>query len=138
MYTGILVYVIEMIKCYLCKFFNEQGSNWMIQMENMMKLDMSYLKLKQLQQQYALLVQGIKLMKRSSEIVKWITNLHAAEGRPMTKTVVLVLCRLVELLKGFQLMLKKQELSLVHCIYLVSQYIAYQALTIIVSTKVCE
>lgn len=105
-------------------------------METMMKSDMSYLKVKQLNQRYVLLVQGIKLMKRTSEIVKWITNLHANEGKPMTRTVVLVLCRLIELLEGFYLTMQKHSTSLVHCIYLVSQYIAHQALTIVAGTKV--
>lgn len=117
------------VKCF-------QGTRWMIHMETMMKSDMSYLKVKQLNQRYVLLVQGIKLMKRTSEIVKWITNLHANEGKPMTKSVVLVLCRLIELLEGFYLTMQRHSTSLVHCIYLVSQYIAHQALTIIAATKV--
>lgn len=105
-------------------------------METMMKIDYSYLKIKQLNQQYLLFIQGIKLMKRTSEIVKWITNIHAYEARPMTKSVVLVLCRLIELLQSFYLTMQRHSVSLVHCIYLVSQHIAHQALTIIAATKV--
>lgn len=79
---------------------------------------------------------GIKLMKKTSGIIKWITNLHAAEGKPMTKSVVLDLCRLIELLKGFQYTFQRHIMPLVHCILLVSQFISHQALAVIATTKV--
>lgn len=75
-------------------------------------------------------------MKRISGLVKWITNLHAAEGKPMTKSVVMDLCRLIELLKGFQLTFQRHIIPLVHCIILVTQHISHQALQLISATKV--
>lgn len=75
-------------------------------------------------------------MKRTSGIVKWITNLHAAERKPMTKSIVMDICRLIELLKGFQFTFQRHIIPIVHCILLVSQHISHQALSVIAATKV--
>lgn len=113
-----------------------QGVTWIIGIENLVCLDMTLLKLKQLQHQYMLILQGIKLMKKTSGLMKWITNLHAAEGKPMSKLIVMDLCRMIELLKGFQFTFQKHIIPLVHCILLVAQHISYQALQLISATKV--
>lgn len=75
-------------------------------------------------------------MKKSSGIIKWITNLHAAEGKPMTKSIVLDLCRLIKLLKGFQFIFQKHQMPLTNCFLLVSQFISHQAMAVIAATKV--
>lgn len=75
-------------------------------------------------------------MKRTSGIVKWITNLHAVEGKPMTKSVVLELCKMVEVMKGLQIVFQRHIVPLVHIIFLVTQHITHQALAVITATKV--
>lgn len=47
----------------------------------------------------SLLVQGIRLAWNISHHVKTVMNLHVALSRPMTKTSVLALCKMIEMLK---------------------------------------
>lgn len=108
----------------------------MTEITNITKKDMSHLRLKHLQKACDLLIDGIKLVKKISELVKWITNLHADEGRPMAKSVSLALCRLIEVLKAMQFTFQRNLLPLVYIILLISQHLTHKALTLLVSIKV--
>lgn len=97
---------------------------------------MNEFNIKSLQAKCNLLIDGIKLVKKISELVKWITNLHADEERPMTVSVLLAVCRLVEALKGFQFVIHKNMLPLVYVILLVHQHLTHKALMLIHNLKV--
>jgi WASH complex subunit 7 len=83
------------------------------------------------------LLQGVQYACEIGHLLKTITNLHAALAKPMTKTAVLALCKLVELLKGIQHMYHRHYMTTAQSINHVVQHLAFQALSIIVSAKVC-
>jgi len=84
-----------------------------------------------------ILLQGVQYAREISHLLKTITNLHVALAKPMTKTAVLALCKLVELLKGIQHTYHCHYLTTAQSINHVVQHLAYQALSIIVAAKVC-
>lgn len=108
----------------------------MLEIERLNSQNMSGFNVKNLQEKCHLLTQGIKLMKKISELVKWITNLHADERRPMVVSVLLALCRLVEVLKSFQFIFHRNILSLVYISLLVCQQLTHKLLTLLHSLKV--
>ena len=44
-------------------------------------------------------IQGLLLANHVSDLVKLVLNMHVALAKPMTKSTVLSVCRLVELIK---------------------------------------
>lgn len=108
----------------------------MLEIEKLNTQNMSGFNVKSLQEKCYLLTQGLKLVKKISELVKWITNLHANEGRPMVVSVLLSVCRLIEVLKGFQFIFQKNLLSLVYISLLVCQQLTHKLLTLVHNSKV--
>lgn len=100
------------------------------------KQNINELDAKGLQSKCNLLIEGIKLAKKISELVKWTTNLHADEERPMTMSVLLALCKLIEILKSFQFIFYKNMSSLVYVTLLVRQQLTHKALLLIRNYKV--
>ncbi|XP_014677471.1 PREDICTED: WASH complex subunit 7-like [Priapulus caudatus] len=70
-------------------------SSWMIKMEATFKMNTD-----DLNKQCVLFIQGLLFAYNVSHQVRTIMNLHVALSKPMTRTSVLALCRLVELLKA--------------------------------------
>ncbi|XP_017774275.1 PREDICTED: WASH complex subunit 7 [Nicrophorus vespilloides] len=112
-----------------------QACYWFIEVERIVKDDMSRYKVKQLHETCNMFVDGIKILKRISEFIKWVTNLHADNGRPMTKSVLLALCKLVEVLKCFQFIFHRNILPLSYVILLISQHLNHKALDKLVFIK---
>lgn len=108
---------------------------WMIQMETTLKQDSTVLKLEDLNRRCDLFLQGVHNACDISCLLKTVTNLHVTLEKPMTKTAVLALCKLVELLKGIQHMYHRHYMNIAESINHVVQHLAYQALSIIVSAK---
>jgi WASH complex subunit 7 len=108
-----------------------QACHWMIEIDRITRRNLTSFDVRHLQKTSDLLIEGIKLVKKISEVVKWITNLHADKGRPMAKSVLLALCRLVEILKCFQFIFHKKLLPLVYIISLISQHLSHKALTLL-------
>jgi WASH complex subunit 7 len=84
------------------------------------------------------ILQGVQYACEISRLLKTITNLHVTLAKPMTKTAVLALCKLVELLKGIQHIYHRHYMTIAESINHVLQHLAFQALNIIGSAKVCS
>ncbi|XP_021927247.1 WASH complex subunit 4 isoform X2 [Zootermopsis nevadensis] len=106
-----------------------------LQMETTLKRDSTVLKLEDLNQRCDLFLQGVQYACEISHLLKTVTNLHVTLAKPMTKTSVLALCKLVELLKGIQHMYLHHNMTIAKSINHVVQHLAFQALSIIVSAK---
>lgn len=91
--------------------------------------------MKDLQECSGLFLDGIKLLKKISECIKWITNLHADEGRPMPKSVLLNLCKMVEILVSYQFVFRRNILPISYVIPLISQQLTHKALAFLANIK---
>lgn len=78
------------------------------------------------------------MIKKICELIKWVLNLHANEGRPMAKSVLLALCKLVEVLKGFESVFNRNMLQLTYIILLISQHLNHKGLYILGNLKVWD
>lgn len=105
-------------------------------MRKVLKTDPSAFKPKNLQSACDLLISGIKLVKKVNELAKWIMNLYADTQKPMTKAVLLAVCKLVEVLKVLQFSFDTHFLEVHQIVALVMQHLTHKALTLLVSIKV--
>lgn len=108
----------------------------MMQVEHLAKRDKSAFNVEELQDACNLLIDGIKLIKKISELIKWFTNLYADQGTPMGMSVVMALCRLIELLKGLQFVFRRNLLPLVYITMLITQHLTHKAFSILSNIKV--
>lgn len=113
-----------------------QACEWVLNIEALTQQNVNELDAKGLQIKCNLLIEGVKLAKKISELVKWITNLHADEEKPMTISVLLAICKLIEILKIFQFVFQRNMATLVYVMLLVRQQLTHKALALIRSFKV--
>ncbi|KAB0801554.1 hypothetical protein PPYR_05908 [Photinus pyralis] len=112
-----------------------QVYTWMSELVHVTEMDMTHLQINYLQNVADTFINGIRLVKKISELVKWITNMHVDAERPMTKSTLLALCRLVEVLKAIQFIFQKNLLPLIYVITLITQHLAYKAVTELAKLK---
>ncbi|XP_069694005.1 WASH complex subunit 4 isoform X2 [Periplaneta americana] len=118
-----------------CQTLNLQICSWMVQMETTFERDSTILKLEDLNNRCDLFLQGVAYASEINRLLKTMTNLHVTLAKPMTKTAVLALCKLIELLKGIQHMYHRHYITIAESINHVVQHLAFQALSIIATAK---
>ncbi|XP_022901254.1 WASH complex subunit 4 [Onthophagus taurus] len=109
--------------------------NWMVDINSLTKVNMSQLQVHHLNEACNLLIDGVKMSKKFCELLKWITNLHADEGKPMSKSVLVVLCKLIEILKSFQFIFTNHQLPLTYILLMIMQHLNHKALSILINIK---
>ncbi|XP_015922482.2 WASH complex subunit 4 [Parasteatoda tepidariorum] len=103
--------------------------NWMTKMDSSLT-DTGKL-LEDLNRKCSLLLQGLKLAWTINHQVKTIMNLHVSLSKPMTKTCVLALCRMIEMIKGIEGTFHRHSVVINESITHIVQHLAHLALTII-------
>lgn len=71
-----------------------------------------------------------------SRLLRTLTNLHVALAKPMSRSSVVALCRLVEILQGVRSMYHRHSVTISRSVVHVSQHLLYQALTTVSAAKV--
>ncbi|XP_063238126.1 WASH complex subunit 4 isoform X2 [Bacillus rossius redtenbacheri] len=108
---------------------------WSVQLEATLKQESTSLKLEDLSHRCNLYLQGLQHAGYVRCLAQTLTNLHVSLSRPMPKTAVASLCRLVELVKGVQQAFHRHGAALYESVNHVAQYLAFQALSVISATK---
>ncbi|KAF4526331.1 hypothetical protein B566_EDAN012258 [Ephemera danica] len=117
------------------QFYYFQVCSWLVQMDTCMRQDSTHLKLEHLQMRCALLLQGLDYAVGLKRLITTVTNLHVSLAQPMTKTSVVALCRLVELLKYIQFMFHAHSVAVAESMNHVIQHLTYQAIGIVIAAK---
>ncbi|XP_046405454.1 WASH complex subunit 4 [Ischnura elegans] len=112
-----------------------QTCSWMIHMETNIQQYSDQWKFEDLYNRCSLFLQGLQYACGISRLLKTVTNLHVYTAKPMTKTAVLAVCRLIELLKGIQHMYHRHCMSVAESVNHIVQHLSYQALKIISAAK---
>lgn len=69
-------------------------------------------------------------------LLNTLTNLHGALGKPMTRSSVLSLCKLVENIKSIEYIYSRHSTTIAKAVHHMIQRLTYQALSIIATVKV--
>ncbi|KAF7702037.1 WASH complex subunit 4 [Silurus meridionalis] len=111
-------------------------TSWMMKMEAILLKEQKNEKLSEdLSNRCNVFVQGILYAYSISTIIKTTMNLYMSMQRPMTKTSVKALCRLVELLKAIEHTFHRRSLVVADSVSHITQQLQSQALASISTAK---
>ncbi|XP_055882277.1 WASH complex subunit 4-like isoform X2 [Biomphalaria glabrata] len=105
---------------------------WMVRMES--SLDGGTL-MEDLNNRCVLFIQGLLHAYNISHLVRTVMNLQVALSKPMSKTAVLSLCRLVELLKSIENTFHRRTMLITEFINHIVQFLCLRALNAISTAK---
>lgn len=111
-----------------------QVSSWLVRMESAFQRETEKL-LEDLNRRSSLLLQGIYLTWYISHQAKTLMNLHVALNKPMTKSSVLLLCRMIEMMKAIEGMFHQQTVKICDSVTHIVQHLTYVALFAVSNAK---
>lgn len=83
----------------------------------------------QMNHRMQLLGQGVKFASQINFIVTCFTSIHMSQGLPMTKSSLMVICKLIEILKGLQTTFRNHYASIAVSVNLIIQHLAFQIIS---------
>ncbi|XP_043569200.1 WASH complex subunit 4 isoform X3 [Chiloscyllium plagiosum] len=111
-------------------------SSWMMKMECILSKVQSVEKFAEhLSNRCNIFIQGILYANSLSNIIRTTMNLYMSMQKPMTKTSVKALCRLVELLKAIEHTIHRRTMVIADSVCHIAQYLQHQALNSISVAK---
>ncbi|KYO36435.1 WASH complex subunit 4 [Alligator mississippiensis] len=111
-------------------------SSWMTKMESILSREQRMDKFAEdLSSRCSVFIQGFLYAYSLSTIIKTTMNLYMSMQKPMTKTSVKALCRLVELLKAIEHTFYRRSMVVADSVTHIAQYLQYQALNSISVAK---
>nr|KAG5706407.1 hypothetical protein BaRGS_033168 [Batillaria attramentaria] len=113
--------------------YTTQVSAWMVRMES--NLARGNTLMEDLNNRCVLFIQGLLYAYNISHLVKTVMNLHVSLQKPMTKTAVLSLCRLIELLKAIEHTFHRRTMLVAESINHVVQFLSFKALNALATAK---
>ncbi|KAI1239222.1 hypothetical protein IHE44_0012336 [Lamprotornis superbus] len=104
-------------------------SSWMSKMESILSKEQRTAKFSEdLSNRCNVFIQGFLYAYSLSTTIKTTMNLYMTMQKPMTKTSVKALCRLVELLKAIEHMFYRRSMVVADSVTHITQHLQYQAL----------
>ncbi|XP_072038890.1 WASH complex subunit 4-like [Amphiura filiformis] len=110
-----------------------QVSSWMIRMES--SLTQANTVIEDLTAKCTLFIHGLIFAYNISNLIRTIMNLHAHMNKPMTKTAVLALCRLIEMLKSIEHTFHRRTMLIAESITHIIQHLQFMALASVNTAK---
>lgn len=109
-------------------YMSLQACFLLIEFNKIVQLNVYSLRAQQLQDIMNLLSEMFKLLKKTNFIIQWILNVHADKSIPITKSVLLSVCKLIEILKSFKLIYSKNKVTITYMLLILIQHLSYKAL----------
>ncbi|XP_022098788.1 WASH complex subunit 4-like [Acanthaster planci] len=110
-----------------------QVCSWMIKMES--SLTSANTVMEDLTHKCNLFIHGLLFAYNISNLVRTVMNLHAHMNKPMTKTAVLALCRLIEMLKSIEHTFHRRTMLVAESITHIIQYLQFTSLALVNGAK---
>ncbi|XP_021113967.1 WASH complex subunit 4 [Heterocephalus glaber] len=111
-------------------------SSWMMKMESILSKEQRMDKFAEdLTNRCNVFIQGFLYAYSISTIIKTTMNLYMSMQKPMTKTSVKALCRLIELLKAIEHMFYRRSMVVADSVSHITQHLQHQALNSISVAK---
>ncbi|KAK3730652.1 hypothetical protein QZH41_008272, partial [Actinostola sp. cb2023] len=108
-------------------------SSWMVHMESSLNKGGSLVD--DLNTRCILFVQGILYAFNLNNLIRTVMNLHLVLSKPMTKTAVLALCRLTELLKAIEHTFHRRSMLIAENVNHIIQHLTFLVLSCIDAAK---
>lgn len=117
------------------KQLHHQLNGWVIRMESGFKRQISQLTLEHLQRVTDLLLQGIQFASTLNSNINTVLNLHGKLSIPLTKTSVIALCKMMEMLKAVEFMFNRHSLAIVTMVTHICQHLSFLVINIVGRAK---
>ncbi|XP_070557659.1 WASH complex subunit 4-like isoform X2 [Ptychodera flava] len=108
-------------------------SSWMVKIES--NLSKGKTLVQELNNRCTLFIQGLMYAYNISHLIRTVMNLHVTMNRPMTRTAVLSMCRLIEMLKSIQYTFHHRTMLIAETINHILQHLQFMALASIGTAK---
>lgn len=119
-----------------CRLYCNEISLWILKIEKTLNCGPFDLRIEQFKELATLLVQGIQTPGHLSYLIKGIINAHENLQMPMSKSTLLDICKLLEMLKMIQLTFNEHSANIAKVTHCVLQYFQYKVLQLINTCKV--
>lgn len=116
-------------------YISLQACFLLIDFNKMVQLNLYGLRAKQLLDVVNLLAEIFKLVKKINFIIQWILNIHVDKNIPITKSVLLSICRLIEILKCFKVIYTTHTTTITYMLLILIQHLSYRALSLLGTIK---
>eukprot|EP00057_Strongylocentrotus_purpuratus_P018431 XP_011672905.1 PREDICTED: WASH complex subunit 7 [Strongylocentrotus purpuratus] len=110
-----------------------QVCSWMVRMES--SLTQANTVIEDLTHKCTLFIHGLLFAYNISNLVHTVMNLHAHMNKPMTKTAVLALCRLIEMLKSIEHTFHRRTMLVPESVTHIIQHLQFMALASVNTAK---
>ena len=117
------------------KAYHQQLNKWVIKIEATFKSPVHSLTLDHLTRVSDLLVQGLSVAFNVKENVTTLLNLHSKLSVPLTKSSVINICKMTEILKAIEHTFNRHSLYVVGVLPHICQHLVFSILTVIIKTK---
>lgn len=111
----------------------QRGATWCVEMQGI--LTRTNLQVSDIGQKRTLLTDFLALLSQVRETVAFVTNLHASLSKPMSRSTVQLICRLLELQKSLQITFYAFGPVVVQSQAQVLQYLAYYVLVMLETAR---
>lgn len=112
-----------------------RASQWAIEMQNMFLRPVEKFQLADLERKCRLLTEFLNLVEQIKENIFSVTNLHAALLKPMSRNIVQLVCRLIEVQKSLETTFYTLSSVVVQSQNQVIQHLSYQILLVLEVAK---
>ncbi|XP_015586201.1 WASH complex subunit 4 isoform X2 [Cephus cinctus] len=113
----------------------QKAMSWCTEMSHILRRTSTKFRIVDLERKRNLLVELVSLMAEIRENVEFITNTHAALGKPMNRFTVNLVCRLVEVQKTLETSFHVLGALIVQSQIDIVQHLSYQILALLETTK---
>lgn len=110
--------------------FSQEVALWTIELDSLS--DHSQLTLDGLKRRCGAFLGGAKLAGNIKRTIRLVMNIHAAQGKPMTRSVVIYLCGLSELLSAIARTYRMNGFQLAESVHHVVEFLAHDALLAVI------
>ncbi|XP_078343242.1 WASH complex subunit 4-like [Oculina patagonica] len=115
------------------QLYQMQVSSWMVHMESALSKGGSLVD--DLNARCVLFIKGVLIAHTVSHLVRTVMNMHLVLSKPLTKTAVLALCRLTELLKAIEHTFHRRSMLIAESVNHMIQHLTFMALACIDTAK---
>ncbi|XP_027049103.1 WASH complex subunit 4-like [Pocillopora damicornis] len=115
------------------QLYQMQVSSWMVHMES--SLNKGGTLVDDLNTRCVLFIKGVLIAHTVSHLVRTIMNLHLVLSKPLTKSCVMALCRLTELLKAIEHTFHRRSMLIAESVNHMIQHLTFMALACIDTAK---
>lgn len=119
-----------------CRLYCADITLWMLKVNKALSYGPFELRIEQFKELASLLVEGIRTAGHFSYLVKAIVSAHENLQIPMTKQILLSICKLLEMLKMIQLCFNQHATNIAKVIHCILQYFQYKVLHLLNACKV--